>query len=353
METAQIDIWILLFVAAAAQGFFLFFLLISNKKRKKNHNGYLASLILAFTLTLGYYITYWAGVSTSLPNALGIIMFSTFLFGPLIVAYLTLAHRNRLPRYWLFHLSPFAISIVFYFLATYRVVQLSDEAASNLQTWTTYLQNISLVVYAIWALSLGLSMKSTNWGKQLAIAFSGYVACFLAYYIMVWTGTLELQYDYLVSLGMTGFIYFLGYHGFKAPEGLYHKNALKYERSSLTSQALAAIEKKLDKLMDSEKLFTNGDLKLQDVARVMEASANDISQAVNVKKQMKFTDYLNELRVDHAVELMHSDDYKQDKLLAVALDSGFNNKTSFLNAFKKKHGISPSQYRKQIHLKAS
>ncbi len=351
---AELDIWILLFVAAAAQGFFLFFLLLSNQKKKGNQNGYLASLIFFFTLTLSYYVTFWTKVNPMLPGVFDIILYFTLLFGPLIVGYISKVEKGKLPKYWLWHFTPFLLVTVTFTLLSSNVITLSREQGSTLQSYVAYGQNIQLMVYSIWAIVLSHNAKSSAWARKIAYAFAGYALCFLAYFIMVWTGALQLQYDYMVSLGMTGFIYFLGYHGFRSPETLYPKAfTLKYEKSSLGEGALAAVEKKLDDLMTADKLYTKGDLKLQDLSDMMGISANDISQTVNVRKKMKFTDYLNDLRVAEAVELMHSEKYKSDKLLAVAIDSGFNNKTSFLNAFKKKHGISPSQYRRQIHLQAS
>ena len=40
-----------------------------------------------------------------------------------------------------------------------------------------------------------------------------------------------------------------------------------YEKSPLSELALTSIEKELDKLMQSEKLYINGDLKLQELSK--------------------------------------------------------------------------------------
>ena len=92
------------------------------------------------------------------------------------------------------------------------------------------------------------------------------------------------------------------------------------------------MKKAIDELMETEKTFKNGHLKLQDLADKIGISANDISQTINVRKNQKLTDYLNGLRINHSIELMYLPEYQNDKLLAVAIDAGFNNKTSFLNA---------------------
>jgi AraC-like DNA-binding protein len=347
---AQVDNWTLLFVAAAAQGLFLFFLLLTNKKAKNNHNTLLATLILFFTFTLGYYITFWTKINESLPDFLGIAMLFTFLYGPLLLGYISKIIKGKLPKYWIWHFLPFLVVTGLLFINS----GFTPTSTYTSNSWIVYFQCAQLVFYGLLTLKMSLNTNSSRWLKRVALAFNGYVLCFVAYYAMVWTGTLEIQYDYLVSFGMTAFIYFLGYHGFKAPNGLYAKPiGIKYEKSSLSEMALISIEKSLDQLMELEKVFKNGHLKLQDLADKTGISANDISQTINVRKNQKLTDYLNDLRINYSIELMHLPEYQNDKLLAVAIDAGFNNKTSFLNAFKKAHGISPSEYRKQIHLKAS
>lgn len=50
---------------------------------------------------------------------------------------------------------------------------------------------------------------------------------------------------------------------------------------------------------------------------------------------------------------MLSASHKDLKLIAIALDSGFNNKTSFLNAFKRITGMNPSQFREKLIAQAS
>ena len=276
------------------------------------------------------------------------------LYGPLLLGYVSKISKGKLPKYWFWHFSPFFLLIGFLFINNGLSLFSSADPNDYLLTYIEYFQCIQLVIYGVWILRISLDLGTSSWLIRVAVAFIGYVICFIGYYAMVWTGILEIQYDYLVSFGMTVFIYFLGYHGFKSPNGLYTKQqGIKYEKSSLTEMALISIEKELDQLNEIEKTFKDGRLKLQDLADKTGISANDISQTINVRKKQNLTDYLNDLRINCAIELMHLTEYQNDKLLAIALDSGFNNKTSFLNAFKKKLNISPSEYRKKIQLKAS
>jgi YesN/AraC family two-component response regulator len=58
---------------------------------------------------------------------------------------------------------------------------------------------------------------------------------------------------------------------------------------------------------------------------------------------MSFTDFINSYRVEAAKCALLSQENR--KIIHVAYDTGFNNKVSFNNAFKKFTGLSPSQFR--------
>ena len=339
---AKVDIWIILFLAAAAQGIFLSIMFVLKKARNKHLSQYLlGSLVFLFTITIGYYTTYWMQINPQLPRILTVILVFTYLFGPLSWLYLHQTIYNRLPkRAWL-HFIAFPLVVLLLYLAG-RTINLSI-------LFFQVIQVSHLIVYAVLNLILARKTGQNRWIRNVALSFAGYVLCFLIYDVLQWTGILSTQHDYMVSFGMTIFIYFIGYHGFKAPTFFNGAgNDQKYQKSSLTDNSINYIAKKLDKLMENEKLYTKGDLKLQEVAEALNLGVHALSQAVNVAKNKKFTDYLNELRVEEAMRLMQEENYQDAKLLHIALDAGFNNKTSFLNAFRKYTGQTPSEYRKNI-----
>ena len=302
----------------------------------------LSLLVLCFTLTLSYYLVFWLGYTPQLHPATALITRLTLLFGPLLWIYLSIVQKKELRLVW-FHFTPFLLVIVAI------VVSYGSSIFNSILLSVTILQNVHLVAYAIAIIVLAKEPSL----KILAYTFVGYMACFIGYYLMAWIGILQLKYDYMVSLGMSVFIYYIGYRGLKSSQVLPEENTEKYSNSTLTKDALVYIVNKLDHMMEHEKLYVNGDLKLQDLANSLDVSIHSLSQAINAGKKQKFNDYLNELRVQEAQRLMTSDSHKNLKLIAIALDSGFNNKTSFLNAFKKYTGHSPSEYREKLLAQAS
>lgn len=343
---AKLTIWTVLFIAASAQGAFLSVMLLLKKSRNnKISQSLLAALIFTFTVTIAYYTTFWTGINSSLPRYLGVILQFTYLFGPLCWLYLYVTLNKRWPKTAWLHFVPFLLIGLLILFGTSLLPDLRLPVYFFSASQTAH-----LVVYAILNLWLTKTAGNNRWAKNVALSFMGYVVCFTTYHFLNWTDLLETEYDYMVSLGMAIFIYYIGYHGFKTPVIEDLTPEPKYQKSSLTDNSIEYIVDKLDGIMETEKLYTKGDLKLQEVATRLDITVHALSQAINVAKDKKFTDYLNELRVKEATRLMESEEYEQAKLMAVAIDSGFNNKTSFLNAFKKYTNQTPSEFRKELVL---
>lgn len=339
---AKLDIWILLFIAAATQGLFLVIVILLKNRQKEKSQYVLAALIASFTLTLSSYIIFWTGLSQKIPNLFHIGTQLTFLFGPLLWFYLNLVERKSF-KIDFKHFIPVLTVIALIPFNIYLIIQPYFGMVLSI------MQCLQLVFYAILIFSFAKRRKRNAYIQYIALSFLAYTLCFCGYYIMVFAGVMKIEYDYAVSLAMAFFIYFLGYRGYalNATE-LKAGNEEKYASSGLSQAALASIANVLDKKMAEEKYFLNGDLKIQDVSKAIEVNLHSLSQTINVIKQKSFNDYINELRVNEAKRLINKASYENEKLLAIAIDAGFNNKTSFLNAFKKFTGKTPTEYRKSL-----
>lgn len=62
-----------------------------------------------------------------------------------------------------------------------------------------------------------------------------------------------------------------------------------------------------------------------------------------VKQGINFNDYLNNLRIEHAKELLISLDLRVQE---IALQVGYLNVNSFIRMFKRASGLTPGEYRK-------
>lgn len=95
------------------------------------------------------------------------------------------------------------------------------------------------------------------------------------------------------------------------------------------------------------KNFTN-DISLEDVANDLHINKYHISFLLNKKLGIKFSQYINSLRVGKACELMSE---CEKSLAFISEEAGFGSIRSFNRAFKEIMNITPLQYYKQINSK--
>ncbi|UUZ95470.1 helix-turn-helix domain-containing protein [Paenibacillus sp. P25] len=112
-------------------------------------------------------------------------------------------------------------------------------------------------------------------------------------------------------------------------------NKKKEERDPITSYVIDYMEKHYD-----------GEVTLESMAEKLNITSGYLSTYFKEKTGVNFLDYLNDLRIRKAKEmLLHSSFKIQD----VARKAGYHNMNSFNRMFKKFSGITPSEFRKQIH----
>ena len=128
-------------------------------------------------------------------------------------------------------------------------------------------------------------------------------------------------------------------------ETLKHSMQPKYQKSGLGVEQVEVIYRQLLTYMEEQKPWLDGDLSIQAMAMTLGFSTNYLSQVINEREHCSFRDFINARRVTEACRRL--DENSHDKLLGLAMDCGFNSKSSFNRAFRKFTGKSPSEYTKQ------
>lgn len=82
---------------------------------------------------------------------------------------------------------------------------------------------------------------------------------------------------------------------------------------------------------------------LKELAKRMASNEAYVSRAINQGLKQTFNGLINRLRVQHAQDLIRT---RQQPLLNIALESGFNSKATFNRVFRDLCGMTPSQYKK-------
>lgn len=124
-----------------------------------------------------------------------------------------------------------------------------------------------------------------------------------------------------------------------------HKNRDYKELDEILAQTLSD---DLASIMETKKPYLLNDLTLQNLAEMLSLNKHQLSELLNVHLSKSFYDYINQFRISYAMALLKSDDSKQG-ILAIAFESGFNNKNSFYRLFKERTGLTPSEYRRSMN----
>ncbi|WCL48517.1 AraC family transcriptional regulator [Leptospira sp. GIMC2001] len=118
----------------------------------------------------------------------------------------------------------------------------------------------------------------------------------------------------------------------------------RYEKSKIKSLDIDLIQSTLKRIMEEEKAFSDEDLNIAGLASELNISVHQLSQILNEKMEMTFTQYINHHRVSEAKKYLLEDQSRT--IISIAYAVGFNSKSSFNRAFKHHTGITPVNYRK-------
>ncbi|MEM6771308.1 MAG: helix-turn-helix domain-containing protein [Bacteroidota bacterium] len=102
--------------------------------------------------------------------------------------------------------------------------------------------------------------------------------------------------------------------------------------------------------MREQAFFRQPELTLKQFARELGLPPRQVSQYLNQGLEQSFVDFVNSHRVAYLQERLADGALDRFTLLAIALESGFNSKSSFNRAFKRFTGITPTAYLKAENL---
>ena len=108
------------------------------------------------------------------------------------------------------------------------------------------------------------------------------------------------------------------------------------------------IERNLNACIITRKLYLTPNLKIGDVAKATGTCRTYISNYINQATGMSFSDYINNLRIEHAKMLL-AQNTGNTKIDTIAMLSGFSSEQSFYRNFRKFTGMRPLDWANQNH----
>ena len=241
-----------------------------------------------------------------------------------------------------FHVTPlmylWAAGSIFYYL------RLSLGIINNHEVWV--LRNFSNLkeITLIWL------RKLIIYYRLLWIVWVPFVAMFLLFFrfqLLYLVVVLTLYFLMLILIYLTLWI---GLEALGRGSLIFiRQNERKTENknfSRLTQSEIQNHVERINQLMALEKIYLNENLSLKEFALHLKADPNLISFILNSHLDNNFYDFVNRYRIDEVKTKLNDPAYKHLTLLGIALESGFNSKTTFNRVFKQVTGITPTEFQK-------
>jgi AraC-like DNA-binding protein len=122
-------------------------------------------------------------------------------------------------------------------------------------------------------------------------------------------------------------------------------------RESAPSKILnPEVGKKIDEMMRNQKFYLSSDLSLGVLAKKLSMPTRDLSMYINRNMGMNFWEFINGYRIEEAKQHLAVD---SKSITDIYVEIGFSSKSVFNTFFKKKVGMTPSEYRRKMQSQGS
>jgi AraC-like DNA-binding protein len=197
---------------------------------------------------------------------------------------------------------------------------------------------------------------SYNWLKWFLIALSAILAARIIF-LMIYPSWGDFGAKFWYYVVFSALFYYIALNGLVNTICL----SIPYELPDLYLYQVAetpvyAIEDvegwkaRLNELIVEKALYRNPLLSLTDVSDELNINRKKVSTIINQGFGMNFNDYINSFRIEEIKKRFENGETEDFTVLGIALDSGFNSKTTFNRAFKKYTGSTPQFYIQKLKL---
>lgn len=354
----------------AAQGLLLTLALVTVKRGNRLANKLLAGLTLSIAIIVTGAVLLTTNYVFVYPHLSRVHHPFVFLAGPLLFLYIRTitAGTARLKKKDLLHFVPSLFVLAYllpYFFqsrddkAKFLVAEFYQESLGQWYYIRSSIFIVQFLVYLILVVAMlvrySKKSKAVSAPDQQNVRFK--VRFFAIASIILWLGALlrliidpSATTNLLVPLGASIVVYAMGYLEMSKPEIASNSTsqppAKKYEKSTLTAERQERYRNRLLQYMKDEKPFRDGELTVQKLADQLSIPSYYLSQTINERLGQTFSDFINSYRVEEAKERLLDPSFEHLSILGIAVEVGFNSKSSFNAVFKKHTDMTPSEFRK-------
>ncbi|PWD99107.1 helix-turn-helix domain-containing protein [Marinilabilia rubra] len=369
-----------LLVIAVFESLFLLFLVLT-KKHKKQSDWLLGTILFinALTIFLSWMEMYNRKNAYPFPFFINSSTPFILLHGPALWLYvksLTSEKFSLKPKY-LIHALPFLMLFTFLSLAYYSLAPedkiLSDSQQLFQQRLSYPITILAILVFTQYYIISSL-LHIKRYRKKAKTVFSSMDNFnlkwlrFVLFSAMIFYATISATYilDYFLSifpykiLQLIGFtiasiyILVLGFQGLKQGNIFSSHNLENIPSVAPIKQKKPLLKKEeifvtsLLQYMNDQEPFLNPDLTLSTLAKELSVTPEYLSDILNGHLKSSFFDFINQFRVEKFKALCKTNKQETLTLIAIAYECGFNSKATFNRVFKKRTGITPGEYSRQV-----
>jgi len=329
----------------------LYFFLLTKKRLLTNY--LLGAMILAMSISLsmsvfGYFNPGMLKIYSQIGSS------ASFYVGPLLYLFLKAATSgtNQMQRSWKFMLC--GLSALVLLIGLIRPYEVLSADWCKYIARTVYVQWFAFLTLAGFEIKdrirqffekhLGLKAQD----KWLLTIYGGNLLIF-GFYVLSLTGAPfstcingAIVFSFMLYIA----IFILLYR--KKTDDLFQFIPEKTTNRKLDPAMARVLIEKVEKIMATEKIYKDPDLKLGSLARAVGISPHQLSQLLNDYLENNFTTYVNSYRIEDACILISGDN--KLTLESIGYEVGFNSKSTFFAAFKKHTGMTPLSHQQQSTL---
>lgn len=347
-----------LLLMAATQGVLLSLALIVKKSKNRASNIYLSLILLSLQLFFS-----WGG-RTGFNNQKDVFPYWIFLSDLIIPPSLWffLKHNSAInfkfrSKHLLLYV-PAAIQILlefFYkgpanstFYSLIKAIVQSKFWYFSTQQLPLFATIAVLIIYSKKIIALSKQFKGvSNPSVRLHLIKMQVIFLLFCLLVLMWAALVlfDVQLFHLIEITCTvtlfigGYVAYLRPAFFEVPRLFQAKNPgnSAFQNYDDDQQFL-----RLTKLFEDKAIFSRAKLTLKELADELKLSPKYVSYLINTYAGSNFNDFVNAYRVQDVLRRINIE--KNKTLLGIAMDAGFNSKSTFNQAFKQHTGKSPSEF---------
>lgn len=329
---------------------FLFVGTVILLSRKKVSYGVslLGVFLLAKGVTLFTNLTYTTGWTI---DARLVLLLSSvlFLYAPFLYFFARFLVKNTkvaLQKDYV-HFIPFVAYVIYN--AVQAIYPFETAVTAYSVALLYYVQTVSYTVVSFRLIhNKGNQTKQQHWIKYLLLAFIVVWAMFLSETVLGLFGQYKASEVFKI-LGIVSLLLLANITiamAIYSPEFFFKGFRIIKPQTTDNKLITETHFEQLLSVMSNKALFTKPNLKVSDLSKELGMTERNTSLLIKTFHGGNFLDFVNSLRIEEAKRLF-IEEQDSMSISEVLYQVGFNSKSVFNTAFKKKTGMTPSQFKKQ------